>query len=661
MRTFNSPFLCFSIVLFTVSFSQEIIAQNKQLTFEDVMKFEDISDPVMSANGTWVAYSVWPDRGDGYVKIRHTIVDSSYSIERGDNPRITSNGRWVGVTVKPPLSEQLKADKNKPQPGATFITTTTGQTITYDSVQTYTFSNNGNWVALRHAHKKKVKEKYAKNSNLGFSLVLKNLQAGDSYTLPFVNEFSFDSTSTHFVYSVVDTSGADNGLYVRHLSDADSSQTIISEEDGYYNNLTWNDKTGRLAFTASILDEKFEPGAASLHSWTATSGLRLLLDDSDALESWTLRSTNNLRWITDGKRLFFGFIREEMVDNDTKQADSVRDAAIYDQEQILKKRGVDVWHWDDPRIKPHEKETWQQRKNQLYTAVYHFDSKKWVQLADRTVPDIEFTHSQNYALGSSSIPYLKEMTWDGFFDDYYVVDIQNGERKQIARKLRFGAEISPSGKYVVFYEDKNWHLYDIENELYRNLTRSIDNPFYNEDHDYPYATPGYDIGGWVKGDQSVLIYDKYDIWQFPINGADPIVLTDRKGRDQQRIFRIADLNPKKSYFTPNETVLLEAYHDKKKNDGFYTADIGQVGIDRNLEEDKKFTLLTQADNSDKILYTRESYTEYPNLWVSNGIDFEQTKRISQLHLDLTQKYNWGTAELVEWNSLDAYPDAGHID
>ncbi|MDZ7683088.1 MAG: hypothetical protein U5J63_15625 [Fodinibius sp.] len=45
--------------------SSPAMAQNTQLTFEDVMKWEDISDQTVSDNGEWMAYSVWPDRGDG--------------------------------------------------------------------------------------------------------------------------------------------------------------------------------------------------------------------------------------------------------------------------------------------------------------------------------------------------------------------------------------------------------------------------------------------------------------------------------------------------------------------------------------------------------------------------------------------------------------------
>src|SRR5699024_6145751 len=59
-----------------------------------------------------------------------------------------------------------------------------------------------------------------------------------------------------------------------------------------------------------------------------------------------------------------------------------------------------------------------------------------------------------------------------------------------------------------------------------------------------------------------------------------------------------------------------------------------------------------AKDTDRIIYSREGYDEYPNLWVSNGINFDDTERVTNLHLNLHDTYNWGTASLIEWKSMD---------
>lgn len=75
--------------------------------------------------------------------------------------------------------------------------------------------------------------------------------------------------------------------------------------------------------------------------------------------------------------------------------------SIYDIETIVDGRGLDIWHGDDPLIKTHEIQTWNRRKNHLYTAVYHFGRRaNWVQLADKTVPDVSISHNASVILAT---------------------------------------------------------------------------------------------------------------------------------------------------------------------------------------------------------------------------------------------------------------------
>ena len=657
MASLKNPFhKCSLFFLFTFILPALIFAQSGKLTFEDIMKWKDISDTEISANGEWMVYSVWPDRGDGEVRVRSIDNETLYSIELGDNPAITPNGDWVGAYIKPPLENQLKANKdNLPRQGFGLLNTETGETITEDSVQSFSFSNDSKWVALHFYQSKEIEKKKSKNKKLGTELLLKQLDGNSEIRIPFVTEMSFDSTSNYLVYTVVDTSGSENGIYSIHLNTGDLSPSAIeSRENGYYKNLSWNNKDTRLAFTSAVLDSAYEAGEAGLNIWDAGNGeLKTVVEAGETMEKWALRSDNDLEWTNDGQRLFFGLMPREMVQLDTKkeEQDTTKSIDIYDKEEILDKKKVDVWHWDDPRIKTHEKESWNERKNHLYRAVYHESSGNWVQLADKSLPEVDVSQNAQYALGSSQVPYLKLMTWDGFYDDYYIVNLQTGERKQVAKKLQEGADLSPGGNYVVFYENKDWHLYDIENEVYRNLTESIETPFYNEDHDYPSAVPGYGIGGWIEDDEAVLIYDKFDIWKFPTDGGDAVNLT-RDGRERQISYRIVRLDRDKLAYDTKEELLLRGYYDKKKTYGFYTARINRTGTERRLEADKKFDFVGKGKNSERILYTRESYDEYPNIWVSDGLKFNNVRQLTELNTNLHDKYNWGTAELIDWKSLD---------
>ena len=102
----------------------------------------------------------------------------------------------------------------------------------------------------------------------------------------------------------------------------------------------------------------------------------------------------------------------------------------------------------------------------------------------------------------------------------------------------------------------------------RNLTEDLKVTFADEDWDYPADVPGYRGGQWLDGSEAVLIYDKYDIWQFPTSGDEPICLTEGLGRAEKYQFRIRILDRERKYLESGEKVLLTAYHDLEKHTAF---------------------------------------------------------------------------------------------
>lgn len=624
------------------------------LSFEDVMKFENISSIELSENGNWVAYEVWPDRGDGRVEVKSINGENTYSITLGASPAITPNGDWVATFRRAPLAEQLKEGKDKPQQGLSLLSTNNGEITEFDSVRTFQFSDDGNWLAIHHMQTKKVEDLKSDNSRLGSPLRLRNVSSGQEFEIPFVREIAFDSLSNYLAYSVVDTADVENGLYVFDLNEEESSP-IDAAESRFYTNLTWDYDEQKLAFTKSTYDTSYVESNASLHVWNAGDNeLNTLLTSEDANEGFALRSNNQLTFTNDGNRLFFGFMDAEMAALDSKKEDEDEEEIdIYDIEDIVDDRGLDIWHGDDPLIKTHEKNTWNSRKNHRYTAVYHFDRNEWVQLADHDMPDVSVAHNPSLVLGSTDVPYMKERTWDGTYRDYFTVDINTGERTQFLEHFGDGVNLSPNGNYAAYYQDKHWFLMNTETGETQNLTQDIETPFYDEDHDYPSDVPGYGVAGWIENDRAIMIYDKYDIWRFETSDGSVRNITDGEGREAKRIFRIERMNKDwGEAYENNEEILLSSYHDLNKNFGFYSARTNRSGVSRLMEEDKKFSFIDKAEDASTVLYTREAYDEFPNIWVANNWKFDRTTKLTNMYDDLKEKWNWGSAELIDWLSLD---------
>ncbi|MDZ7683089.1 MAG: hypothetical protein U5J63_15630 [Fodinibius sp.] len=110
--------------------------------------------------------------------MRHVEDGTMHTIPLGDDPQMTKNGQWVGAELEPKLAEQLKAEKEKPKPGMALLNTTSGATVKKDSVQSFSFSNDGRWLMVRHHQSKEVADEKSKNKYLGTELVLRDLESG---------------------------------------------------------------------------------------------------------------------------------------------------------------------------------------------------------------------------------------------------------------------------------------------------------------------------------------------------------------------------------------------------------------------------------------------------------------------------------------------------
>lgn len=658
----DTPVIILIFTLLIVACTDSLYAQ-EQFTFQDVMQFKSIDNPVISANGGWFAFGVWPERGDGEVRIKQTEGNTEYVIERGERPQFSSNSKWVAAIVKPPFLELENADNNNgPRDSLIVLNIETGERQYIEEVRNFEFSNNGEWLVVTL---ERPDDFDSDNPHVGYHRQLINLQSEETLNIQFVNEMAIDSTSGYVVYSISDTLGENNGLFAIDLDDGLNPVQLLGSFYGYYNNFSWDQKRSRLALTATEIDtaQDYQLQDASIVTWQAFDGEpEILIMPGQVEEGYRLRSRNNLAWTYDGQRLFYGVKDADMVALDEREepSDSLTTENMFDPDHILNGVEGKVWHWDDPLIKTHEKQTFDNRKNHLYTAVYHLDEERSVQLATKDLPYVSVSHNTGHLIGSSHLPYRKLITHDGRYRDYFLIDMETGDETKFLTQQRFGASISPNGNYAAWFDGGDWIIMNSETGERRNLTEEIGAPFADEDNDRPQPSGGYGMAGWTDGDRSVLIYDKYDIWEFDTSADEYRSITDSKGREEQRIYRIRDLDPERHTFSRNERLLLTMFDEIEKNYGFYESRIGRSGVSELLEDEMKYSFVAKAENGDAILFTKETYDVYPNLWISNNRRFRNTAKLTNLYDDLKERWNWGNAELIDWLDLDGKKTQGIV-
>lgn len=646
------------IVLFTPFC---LMAEKKPFTFMDAMKFQMIKRSLLSEDGKWTAFYTAPDRGDPIGYVKSTSDSTSYKIDLATDPVISKDSKWVGFTLKPKSIESENAEKKKPKSGMTVLNLLNGTKTKFENVKEYRFSEDSKWLAVyQNGAEPGKKDDDSKNTIVGSNLIIRELATGSDLTLINVTEFAFDSLSNFLAYTLADDKGKTNGLYVLKLNGSFTlPKKVMQAERTLYSSISWTTKTGVLAYIGCKENKKDEADSCQLYIWDSKKDTNWsVLKYQEFPQGYFIPFKNDLSWTEDGNRLFFGLKPyTDTIPGEDKI--TYTDTNYYDSKTILKKADYDLWHYNDPLIKTNERNWWDKNKERTFRSLYNLETKSFLFLSDLKLSEVQFTDNPNFTYGQDDTPYLKERTWDGFYFDLYSVNLKLGTRKLIAKRLSDAVSLSPQGNYIVYYNDKHWYLYNNSTDSTSNLTFNLPYPFYNEDNDVPEAPGSYGVAGWFENDRSVFINDKYDIWKFSTVDESYLCQTALDGRENKIQFRILKLNKDQKYFNVNQALYMSGYSDTKKYTGIYALTFKIIGPEVLLSDTaKKIKLIAESKVGRKVLFSSESYQEFPDLQFGDSA-FKKTKKITDLNPQI-KDYKWGSAELISWVNNEGDTLQGYI-
>lgn len=632
--------------------------EKRAMTIEDVMNFHHMQSPVINSDGSNVAYSVSPDRGDGYGVLVSSGGNELLRVERAVNPRFSADGNWLLFTQKPPLSEsEGKPASEKPNDGAVLIDTSDGSKTVFTDVKRSSFSTVDRLLFVHHHTAEDTTladEQNEKLKKAGTTLLIKNMRNDLQESVPFVDSWTVDSLATTLVFTIKDTLESNNGLWYMSLRDISSSPVVIDTTGNRrFGSFSWHEKSSTLAYMRADNADKDTVETAGLFIWNQKMAAgELLAGQDDASQGYFLPFDNRLAWNNDASRLFFGFRPERFAakpDNNNKY-ESVIDS-------IRQNADIDIWHGEDPLIKTHEKATWNQASRQNLISVLDMDERKIIRLADEEVTDVQPALNGDFVIATTNVPYSKRITWEGRFRDVYAINLLTGERILVAEEISDMAGISPNGKFILWFEDDHWHTYETETGIKKNLSRKLDVVFFDETNDTPSTPSSYRIAGWMDDGESVLIYDRYDIWHAALRSGNMRNITGGEGRKNEITFRVRKLDDE-PLFGAREQLWLEGFNEKNKQRAIYSCRINRQGVTPVMDENRNLSLRMLSGDKSTIVYSRESYDEFPDLWLTDT-RFKDPVRLSFLGNQLEQ-FNWGTAELVSFNSADGVPLQGVV-
>jgi dipeptidyl aminopeptidase/acylaminoacyl peptidase len=259
----------------------------------------------------------------------------------------------------------------------------------------------------------------------------------------------------------------------------------------------------------------------------------------------------------------------------------------------------------------------------------------------------------NLAIGTSDLPYRQESSWDQTYNDIYLVDLKNGNRRKIFEHAGTGATMSPGGKYLLYFdrESMNWMTHNIQTGVRANLTERLPVKFWDESHDSP-STPGsLGTAGWTDSDRSVLLYDQFDIWEVRPDGTNPRNITGGEGRKQKMVFRYRtfETTPQRTVPTDKPMWLTTTNFDTKAT-GLYRVPFSGGAPEKVVMMDKSMGAITKARNADTVIYTASTFQEFPDYWVTT-MSFSSPRRMTNANPQQSD-YVWGKAENIKYINSD---------
>jgi len=150
MKSIFLTSLALLLSLTSITLAQE--NQKPAQPLGDDSGFRTLHNLVISGDGAWMAAEERSDQGDGNVRVWSTEGDVKFTIERGQNPRISRDSRWVSALQKPPLEDSRTARPKNKRAGQTLVLLDTqdGSRRTFDFVLSHdwTYSHDGTYTSM---------------------------------------------------------------------------------------------------------------------------------------------------------------------------------------------------------------------------------------------------------------------------------------------------------------------------------------------------------------------------------------------------------------------------------------------------------------------------------------------------------------------------------
>jgi dipeptidyl aminopeptidase/acylaminoacyl peptidase len=668
----------------------------KVLSVGDYGRWRTLGDESISSDGRWVTWvyrftNVANDDAKPELHVLDLETDEDVAVPNASNGVFSPDGRWIVYQVDSIVpragggGEETGAEPEGPGGGGRgsgsrtrtshrveLRELATGQTRVWRDMQSATFNRASTFLLVRNRAATRGGGPGggfggARGGGAsvppaeGSDAILFDLRTGRSQLLGSTGDAAFNPTGDLLAYTTNAQVKEGNGLFVVDLSRGTTG--ALDNEARIYGQLAWNDSgTGVAVLKGQDVPKMRERDNVLLVIPDARAALgdpkraAMTLDTTAAgfPRGWAISDRSPLSWSEDGARVFLGAMPQ------TPAKDTLR------VESSDTTTDVDVWRTADRYIQSVQMIRAERDRNFTYTQAFDVARGGFVALADSTMRDLEISPDGRWAVGRDERPYISD--WKPGRADFYRVSTATGERTlmfkgHLARGGSFG--ISPDGRKYVTWKDDRFQAYDLDSG--ETVTLGAGAPaFVDTTYDHPGPKPPWGVAGYTTDGASVIVEDRYDLWTLPFDGTTAKNITGGFGAENRTRLRPARLEPLDSLasrrartgqeYDLSRPLTLTAFGDLTKKAGFYRLAGGR--LEEMLYDDAQYDTPTKAERADRILFTRQTFQESPELRVTQA-DFGEPERITDANPQQAE-YRWGRSVLFDYTDRYGHPLQGVV-
>ena len=663
-----------------------VSAQKKPIDESVYDKWKRVVAPQVSDNGTIVTYEVRPAVGDGMLAIHNMADGSRQDIQRGSGARIFGNQRWISYSIAPTYEENRRANidklqgNKKPKAKKYLLNLATRDTINITELENPLLLKKAEIIAFT------MKDKQAPAVDSTAVPAADSIPQPDGMRPQLPRRVEGDSVAHRTpqrkpvakdikVLCMVDLVKKDTLLKIRnieaYLVTGDGSRIIYTaKEDSVTTLSVWNrGTTTEVANVGKGLLANLTFDTENENQFVYT-----LVADSSVCKDAELFYVN-LSALTPKK---IGYAPEGLVVQSnpgsfsfSKKGGVLRYGVTEPYKKPEKdtlmeseKFTLDLWSYHDKLLPSQQVRARNKLQSKSSQVIYDLRNGYGRRLSWDDNPFLNASvpaeiDDMRFVIMSDNGSYVSTAAWNYYSQayDYYIYWLGDDRREMVLEAQTGAVTSSPGCGWVAYYDmaQNAWCSLDPDTKEKKNLTGATGVVFWDEVSDIPATPKQYGAVGWTKtrtrnAPEMLVVYDRYDLWLLDPSGRKaPKRLTE--GREHGRTFRVVRTDSEAQYLNEGAVILLSSVVDGTKDSGFWS-----LAVDRNgnissklrmlVEGPNAYNLAGKAKDADRVLWTRESFTEFPDLHTSR-LDFGGAQKLSDANPEM-KDYLWGSVRITEW-------------